>query len=99
MPSDDKSLKDRAQEKLNDNPSAIGDPVSLKNEQSSGNPAESEAGAKDRGERKKTLKEAAMDNPSLLGDPVSLKAETADSEPTEHDRGALNDTKKRDSKL
>jgi hypothetical protein len=90
----DQSLKEKALERLGTNPTAIGDPTSIKSETSSNVPTKDEKGA---GKEKKTLKEVAQEsNPSMLGDPVSLKAETADSEPTDDDRGAL---KKRDSKL
>lgn len=89
-------MKEKTEEKLNKGVvDQIGDPTSLKNENSGGVPTESEQGAKKEGH--KTLKEVAQDtNPTMLGDPVSLKAETSNSEPTEQDRGA---GKKRDSKI
>lgn len=92
-------MKQKVEEKLNSGQAGvIGDPVSLKNENSGGIPTESEQGAKsDNKKEHKTLKQVAQEsNPTMLGDPVSLKAEAADSEPTDQDRGAL---KKRDSKI
>lgn len=100
---DGKTMKEKMEEKLNSgDPGQIGDPTSLKNENSDRVPAESEQGAKQDKEGKqeghKTLKQVAQEsNPSMLGDPVSLKAENSNTEPTEQDRGALN--KKRDSKI
>lgn len=73
-----------------ENPSQIGDPVSLKAETSASQPTENDKPNEDKGEQHKTLKEVAQDslreNPSALGDPISLKAETSESEPTENDR-------------
>ena len=93
-------LKDAAMQ----NPSMLGDPVSLKAENADSEPTDQDRGAgTDVGAHKKPadkekeankpqgkgkLKDAAMKNPSLLGDPVSMKAENADSEPTDQDRGA-----------
>ncbi|KAJ8608609.1 hypothetical protein MRB53_039576 [Persea americana] len=82
-----KSLKDTAKE----NPTQIGDPVSLKAETSKTEPTKDDRGA-GAGKSGETLKEKAekslKNNPSALGDPVSLKAETSNSEPTKDDRGA-----------
>jgi hypothetical protein len=82
-----KSLKDTAK----DNPTQLGDPVSLKAETSSTEPTEKDRPAKSSqkgGDGHKSLKDLAKENPTQLGDPVSLKAETSDTEPTENDRGA-----------
>ncbi|KJY00962.1 hypothetical protein TI39_contig307g00074 [Zymoseptoria brevis] len=83
-PSDKKSLKDLAKE----NPTQIGDPVSLKAETSKTEPTNQDRPNK--GKEEKSLKEIAEDdlkhNPTALGDPVSLKAETSDTEPTDQDR-------------
>ncbi|KAG9564432.1 patatin-domain-containing protein, partial [Aureobasidium melanogenum] len=78
-----KSLKDTAK----DNPSQLGDPVSLKAETSNTEPTEKDRPNKS-GDGHKSLKDLAQENPTQLGDPVSLKAETSDTEPTENDRGA-----------
>lgn len=95
------SLKDRAESSLKDNPSALGDPVSLKAETSGNEPTEKDRPNKEQPDKpKKSLKEMAESNPTMLGDPVSLKAETADSEPTKDDRGALGTSKpKKESKI
>lgn len=92
---DNKSLKDLAKE----NPTQIGDPVSLKAETSNTHPTADDTGTKGgkySGE-KQTLKQKAEEklktNPTMLGDPVSLKAETSDSEPTADDRGSLGTSK------
>ncbi|OQV09835.1 hypothetical protein CLAIMM_13917 [Cladophialophora immunda] len=90
------------QKRLNDaaiasNPSALGDPVSLKAEQSDTSPTEQEKGAQSQALQshqqektdKKSLKECAEQdlneakkgNRSLLGDPVSLKAEKSENDP------------------
>ncbi|KAI4761792.1 hypothetical protein E4T52_05984 [Aureobasidium sp. EXF-3400] len=81
-----KSLKDTAK----DNPTQLGDPVSLKAETSSTEPTEKDRPNKSGsgGDGHKSLKELAKENPTQLGDPVSLKAETSNTEPTENDRGA-----------
>jgi hypothetical protein len=87
-----KSLKDIAKE----NPTQIGDPVSLKAETADSKPTPDDTGAKGDGE-KKTLKQKAEEklktDPSMLGDPVSLKAETSDNEVTADDSGALGTSK------
>lgn len=94
-----KTLKDIATEKNSQNPSQLGDPVSLKAETSNTQPTENDLGAKGgKAGGEQTLKQKAESqlqkgNPSQLGDPVSLKAETADSEPTADDRGALGTSK------
>ncbi|KEQ71954.1 hypothetical protein M436DRAFT_49256, partial [Aureobasidium namibiae CBS 147.97] len=80
-----KSLKDTAK----DNPSQLGDPVSLKAETSNTEPTENDRPNKSGGsDGHKSLKDLAKENPTQLGDPVSLKAETSNTEPTENDRGA-----------
>lgn len=95
-------LKSKAENALSQNPSALGDPISIKSETT---PSEHDLPGSDikDSQRKgdgKSLKEIAKaSNPTMLGDPVSLKAETSDSEPTDQDRGALRDGKKKDSKL
>lgn len=78
-----KSLKDTAK----DNPSQLGDPVSLKAETSKTEPTEKDRANKS-GDGHKSLKDLAEKNPTQLGDPVSLRAETSNTEPTENDRGA-----------
>lgn len=94
-----KSLKELAEE----NPTRLGDPVSLKAEAADSEPTDQDRGAQSsqasskqdssRGSSShKSLKELATENPTLLGDPVSLKAEAADSEPTDQDRGASSPT-------
>ena len=96
------SLKDKAEHSLKSNPSAVGDPVSLKAETSNSEPTDKDEPNKGGDGKKKTLKQVAEDsNPTMLGDPVSLKAETSDSEPTDDDRGASDTerTKKRESNL
>lgn len=88
---DNKTLKQLATSKNAENPSQLGDPVSLKAETSDSEPTEQDRGAGG-DDGKKSLKQLAEGkletNASMLGDPVSLKAETADSEPTADDRGA-----------
>lgn len=91
----DKSLKEKALEKLGTNPTQIGDPTSVKAETSDKNPTPEEGGAAKKDH--KSLKDLAKENPTMLGDPVSLKAEKSDSEPTDEDRGASKT--KRQSKL
>ena len=97
-------LKDAAMQ----NPSMLGDHVSLKGETANSKPTDQDRGAmSDEGAHEKRaekvkqterprgkgkLKDAAMKNPSLLGDPVSMKAENADSEPTDQDRGAQSES-------
>ncbi|MCJ1285240.1 hypothetical protein MMC26_004580 [Xylographa opegraphella] len=92
-PRPSKSLKELATE----NPTQLGDPVSLKAETADSEPTEHDKGASSPSsqanppspsEKPQSLKELATQNPSQLGDPVSLKAETAASEPTDQDRGA-----------
>jgi hypothetical protein len=91
-----KSLKDLAKE----NPTQLGDPVSLKAETSNTRPTPDDTGALNDNKASgggKTLKQRAEEklktNPTMLGDPVSLKAETSDTEPTADDRGALGTSK------
>ena len=95
------SLKDKAEKSLKSNPSALGDPVSLKAESSTSEPTKEDKPNKADDGDKKSLKQLAESNPTMLGDPVSLKAETSDSEPTDEDRGASKTerTKKRESKM
>ena len=92
-----KSLKESAKS----NPTALGDPVSLKAEKSNNEPTEEDRPNKagsgsGSGRDKKSLKdiaqqdlsEAKKGNRSMLGDPVSLKAETSDKDPVKGgDRG------------
>ncbi|CZT17090.1 uncharacterized protein RCC_02922 [Ramularia collo-cygni] len=86
-PSDKKSLKEIAQQ----NPTQLGDPVSLKAETSNTEPTDQDRPVKGQSKEqpKKTLKQMVEANPTALGDPVSLKAEKSDTEPTDQDRGAL----------
>ncbi|KAK3113510.1 hypothetical protein LTR53_009116 [Teratosphaeriaceae sp. CCFEE 6253] len=97
MPSDNKSLKQVAEETQSAAPSQLGDPVSLKAETSASEPTEQDKPNKAAGSEHKSLKESMQDslkhNPTALGDPVSLKAETSDTEPTEEDRGARGTSK------
>ena len=98
----DKSLKDSAK----DNPTAMGDPVSLKAEKSDSQPTENDK-PNDSEDSKKSLKDIAEEdlnaakkgNRSMLGDPVSLKAETSEKDPAEDEMGGTTDNKGRDSKL
>ncbi|KAF2157254.1 hypothetical protein K461DRAFT_289589 [Myriangium duriaei CBS 260.36] len=80
-------------ESLKSNPSALGDPVSLRAEKSDNEPTEKDRPNKD----KKPLKELAEDklkqNPSQLGDPVSLKAETSEKVPKPEEAGAKKGSK------
>lgn len=64
------SLKDRAQEELKNNPSALGDPTSLKAENSDNVPTKEEQGAD-----KVPKKDAGEENSSMLGDHTSLEKE------------------------
>ncbi|KIY02423.1 uncharacterized protein Z520_02562 [Fonsecaea multimorphosa CBS 102226] len=105
-----KPLKDAAKS----NPTALGDPVSLKAEQSDTSPthqpqqkADRSPSLKERAEQ--DLNEAKKGNRSMLGDPVSLKAETSEGDPvrdadenedgTGRSSGARKGGKGRDSKL
>ncbi|KPI38795.1 uncharacterized protein AB675_5862 [Cyphellophora attinorum] len=104
------TLKSKAQESLRSNPSALGDPISIKAETS---PSEHDLDADQKNEGadqksgkatpgqpkdgKKPLKELAKENPTMLGDPVSLKAETSDRIPKPEEAGAK--TQGKDSKL
>lgn len=99
-----KSLKESAKS----NPTALGDPVSLKAEKSDTSPTEKDRPNKDSSDQKslkdianQDLNEAKKGNRSMLGDPVSLKAETSDKDPTdgEDGMGSITDRKERDSKL
>lgn len=80
-------------EALKSNPSALGDPVSLKAEKSNNEPTDQDRPSKG----KKSLKQVAEDklktNPSALGDPVSLKAETSDKAPKPSEEGAKGGSK------
>lgn len=76
------SLKDKASKDIHsDNPTQLGDPVSLKAETSDKQqkpPTKDDGGGSGNGgkeQKKGSLAEAAMKNPTLLGDPVSLKVE------------------------
>lgn len=84
MGKDDPTLKERAEEKLKNNPSALGDPISLKAETSALVPTEEDEGAGDANIEKP---KPAEENSSMLGDHTSLEKEKVDS------------GKKRDSKL
>ena len=89
------TLKEKAERKLQQGQSSsIGDPVSLKAEQTDRQPNDNETGAEPAG---KDTNASMSKNPTELGDHVSLKAEKSNSEPTEQDRGALKD--KRQSKI
>ncbi|KAI1609558.1 hypothetical protein EDD36DRAFT_74856 [Exophiala viscosa] len=97
-----KSLKDSAKS----NPTALGDPVSLKAEKSDTSPTDKDRPNKDNDKKSlkdianEDLNEAKKGNRSMLGDPVSLKAETSDNDPTSgDDMGSITDRKGRDSKL
>ncbi|KAF4549479.1 Hypothetical protein D9617_21g097000 [Elsinoe fawcettii] len=72
------------------NPTALGDPVSLKAEKSENEPTDQDRPNKRPGDEK-SLKEIAQEklktNPSALGDPISLKAEKSDNSPTDQDLG------------
>lgn len=105
-------LKTKAETALANNPSALGDPISIKNETTpsehdlgDSSPSASPKDSQRKGDGKSLKQVAQESNPSMLGDPVSLKAETSDSEPTDQDRGALRDghsqqqQKRKDSKL
>jgi hypothetical protein len=97
----DDSLKSKAEASLKKNPSALGDPVSLKAETSETEPTKDDRPSTGAATGEKTtLKEMAQTNPTMLGDPVSLKAETSDTDPTPDDRGALGTKgQKRESKI
>lgn len=88
------TLKEKAEESLKNNPSALGDPVSLEAETSSKKPAESEEGAPKAG---KDTNASQTQKPSQIGDQVSLEAETSDRKPAESEEGASKN--KRSSKI
>lgn len=95
-------LKTKAENAMSQNPSALGDPVSIKNETTPSEhdlPASENKNSQRKGDGKSLKQVAEESNPSMLGDPVSLKAETSNSEPTDQDRGASRDGKKKDSKI
>ncbi|PSK37457.1 hypothetical protein B9Z65_2199 [Elsinoe australis] len=78
---------------LKQNPSALGDPTSLRSETSDTEPTENDrpnkqSGSKDKKSLKQIAEEKLKTNPSALGDPVSLKAETSNNQPTDQDLGA-----------
>ena len=102
-PPPSRSLKQLAKE----NPTQLGDPVSLKAETADSKPTEYDRGAgspssqahtpsiserPSKPQQPKRLKDLATQNPSQLVDPISLKAETAASSPTDQDRGASSPT-------
>ncbi|KAJ9638165.1 uncharacterized protein PV06_04854 [Exophiala oligosperma] len=99
-----KTLKELS---IKSNPTALGDPVSLKAETSDTEPTEEarpnkavDGGKSLKDIAQQDLQEAKTGNRSMLGDPVSLKAETSDKDPFEDDQmGGLTDRKERDSKL
>lgn len=104
------TLKTKAETALSNNPSALGDPISIKGETTASEHDLKDSAEQPKDSQRKTdgksLQQVAQEsNPSMLGDPVSLKAETSDSEPTDQDRGALRDgdgqekKQKKDSKL
>ncbi|KAI0466660.1 hypothetical protein F4859DRAFT_518913 [Xylaria cf. heliscus] len=100
------TLREKAVKKVhgpNANPSQLGDPISLKAENSDTVPTDEEDGARPsssspsnpQGSGGETLREKAAKklngpdaNPSQLGDPVSLKNETSPGVPTDSERGA-----------
>ena len=81
-----KSLKDLAKE----NPTQLGDPVSLKAETSDTQPTDDDMpnkSAQARAVNGEGQNNGTTSNKTQLGDPVSLKAETSIGEPTERNRG------------
>lgn len=73
MGKDEPSLKERAEEKLKKNPSALGDPVSLKAETSKLVPTEEDEGADVVKKNKKA--DQGKENPTMLGDHTSIEKE------------------------
>jgi hypothetical protein len=86
MPS---SLKDRADSNIQNNLTALGDPISLKAETSNSEPTENDRpnreGQPQKNQSHETMKQKLERNPTALGDPVSLKAEKIDSNPVGND--------------
>ncbi|KAI0799160.1 hypothetical protein GGR55DRAFT_518607 [Xylaria sp. FL0064] len=106
------TLREKASKKIKGpdaNPSQLGDPISVKAENSDTVPTKDEAGSsspspsssKPRSSRGgETLREKAVKklngpdaNPSQLGDPISLKNETTPGLPVDSERGADKDEK------
>lgn len=84
MGKDEPTLKERAEEKLKNNPSALGDPISLKAETSSHIPTDEAKGAE---VPQKNSSASQEENPTMLGDHTSIEKEKPTS------------GKKKDSKL
>ncbi|TGJ82037.1 hypothetical protein E0Z10_g6715 [Xylaria hypoxylon] len=101
------TLREKASKKVlgpDANPSQLGDPISLKAENSDNVSTDEEKGAsspssspsaKSRSSKGETLREKAAKklngpdaNPSQLGDPISLKNETSPGVPVDSERGA-----------
>jgi hypothetical protein len=89
MPS---SLKYRASSNIKNNPTALGDPISLKAETSDIEPTENDRpnpeGQSQKNQSHETMKQKLERNPTALDDSVSLKAEKIDSTPVGDDRVA-----------
>jgi len=94
------------------NPTALGDPVSLKAETEDSAPTQHDRPSKGNGSNQnkgqgslkevaeRDLNEAKKGNRSMLGDPVSLKAETSDRDPVEEEgMGSVTGNMGRDSKI
>ncbi|GAM82417.1 hypothetical protein ANO11243_003960 [Dothideomycetidae sp. 11243] len=86
----DKTQKKSLSESLKSNPTALGDPVSLRAEKSNTEPTENDRPNKDKKSLKEIAEEKLKTNPSQLGDPISLKAETSNTNPTPTESGARN---------
>jgi hypothetical protein len=86
------SLKDRASSNIKKNPTALGDPVSLKAEKSDTEPTDHDRPNKhvksQMNDSHEIMKQKLERNPTALGDPVSIKAEKIDSNPVGKDRVA-----------
>ncbi|KAH8166964.1 hypothetical protein CIB48_g1269 [Xylaria polymorpha] len=112
------TLREKAAQKVHGpdaNSGQLGDPISLKAENSDTVPTDEEGGASSSSRSSKqqssggdTLREKAAKklhgpdaNPSQLGDPISLKNETSRGVPADSERGARSEEEvvKRDSKL
>ncbi|KAI0433878.1 hypothetical protein F5Y09DRAFT_31441 [Xylaria sp. FL1042] len=104
------TLREKASKKIQGpdaNPSQLGDPISIKAENSDTVPTKDEAGASPSSSKSRsgnssrggeTLREKAAKkldgpnaNPSQLGDPISLKNETSPGVPVDSERGADQD--------
>ncbi len=101
MAGPNKSLKTTVES----NPTALGDPVSLKAEKDDGadrNEDKSQTADGDKSLKdiaRRDLDQAQQTNRSMLGDPVSLKAENSDTQVDDDGMGGVTDNKGRDSKL